>query len=276
MNFSRLLAGLQTRTNSLVCVGLDTDPAKLPPALQGREDAVVEFNRRIIEATGDLVCAYKLNLAFYEAAGERGWSMLHRTLSFIPEGIITIGDAKRGDIGNTATMYARALLTVFGFRATTVNPYMGFDSVEPFLRDPERGAFILAVTSNPGAKDFQYLKVGAHPLYERVIRKVRSWDTNGNCGLVVGATRPGELRRIRALVPAMPILIPGIGAQGGDLKSAVRYGCTGDGLLAVINASRSILYASTGDDFADAARRATTGLRDEINRYRAAYFPPGR
>jgi orotidine-5'-phosphate decarboxylase len=276
MNFSRHLAAVQTRTNSLVCVGLDTDPAKLPPAFQGREDAVIEFNRRIIEATGDLVCAYKLNLAFYEAAGERGWTIVRRTLGFIPEAIITIGDAKRGDIGNTATMYARALLTDSGFRATTVNPYLGFDSVEPFLRDPERGAFILAVTSNPGAKDFQYLKVGAQPLYERVIRKVRSWNTNGNCGLVVGATRPGELRRIRALVPAMPILIPGIGAQGGDLKSAVRYGCTGDGLLAVINASRSILYASSGDDFAEAARRATTKLRDEINRYRAAYFPRGQ
>jgi len=276
MNFSRHLAAVQTRANSLICVGLDTDPAKLPRLLQGHEDSVVEFNRRIIEATADCVCAYKLNLAFYEAAGVRGYDMLRRTLSFIPDGIITIGDAKRGDIGNTAAMYARELLTDLGFHATTVNPYMGFDSVEPFLRDPERGAFILAVTSNPGARDFQYLKVGAHPLYERVIRKARSWDTNGNCGLVVGATRPRELRRIRALAPAMPILIPGIGAQGGDLKSAVRYGCTRDGLLAVVNAGRSILYASEGDDYADAARRVTTGLRDEVNRYRAAYFPPRR
>jgi len=196
--------------------------------------------------------------------------MLRRTLSCIPENIITIGDAKRGDIGNTAAMYAQALLTDLGFRATTVNPYMGFDSVEPFLRDPERGAFVLAVTSNPGAKDFQYLKVGTRRLYERVIRKVQSWNTKGNCGLVVGATRPAELRRIRAMVPDMPILIPGIGAQGGDLKSAVRYGCTRDGLLALINASRSILYASSGEDFADAARREATRLRDDINRYRAA------
>jgi orotidine-5'-phosphate decarboxylase len=276
MNFSRHLEDVQTRADSLLCVGLDTDPAKLPRVLQGREDCIIEFNRGIIEATAEFVCAYKLNLAFYEAAGERGWSMLRRTLSLIPDSVVTIGDAKRGDIGNTAAMYARALLTDFGFRATTVNPYMGFDSVEPFLRDPERGAFILAVTSNAGAKDFQYLKVGAHPLYERVIRKAKSWDTNGNCGLVVGATRPQELRRVRTLVPGMPILIPGIGAQGGDLKSAVRNGCTEDGLLAVINASRSILYASGGDDYADAARRAAAALRDEINRYRAEYFPGRR
>jgi orotidine-5'-phosphate decarboxylase len=142
--------------------------------------------------------------------------------------------------------------------------------VEPFLRDPEKGVFVLAVTSNPGARDFQYLNVGAGRLYERVIRKVRSWNTGGNCGLVVGATRPAELRRIRGLVPDMPILIPGIGAQGGDLSGAVRYGCTKGGLLAVINAGRSILYASSGEDFAEAARRAAAHLRDEINRYRAA------
>ncbi len=268
MNFSESLAETQIATGSLLCIGLDPDPARLPASLRG-EDAVPEFNRRIIEVTSDLVCAYKLNLAFYEAAGERGWSMLRRTLSHIPKSLITIGDGKRGDIGNTAAMYARALLADLGFRATTVNPYMGSDSVEPFLRDPEKGAFVLAVTSNPGARDFQYLKVGAGRLYERVIRTVRSWNTRGNCGLVVGATRPAELRRIRAFVPDMPILIPGIGAQGGDLRSAVRYGCRKDGLLAVINAGRSILYASPGEDFADAARRAAVELRDEINRCRA-------
>ncbi len=269
MNFSEFLAETQHSTGSLLCIGLDPDPARLPAALPG-EDTVAEFNRRIIEATADLVCAYKLNLAFYEAAGERGWTALRRTLAYIPKNVITIGDGKRGDIGNTAAMYARALLTDLGFRATTLNPYMGSDSVEPFLRDPEKGAFILAVTSNPGARDFQYLNVGAGRLYERVIRKVRSWNSGGNCGLVVGATRPAELRRIRALVPDMPILIPGIGAQGGDLRSAVRYGCTKDGLLAVINAGRSILYASSGEDFADAARRAAAELRNEINRCRSA------
>ena len=156
--------------------------------------------------------------------------MLRRTLSYIPANVITIGDAKRGDIGNTAAMYAHALLVDLGFQAATVNPYMGFDSVEPFLRDPERGAFVLGLTSNPGAKDFQYLKVGARPLYERVVRKAASWNANGNCGLVVGATRPAELKRIRAMAPSMPILIPGVGAQGGDLKNAVRNGCDRDGL----------------------------------------------
>jgi orotidine-5'-phosphate decarboxylase len=275
MNFSQRLAAIQKTTNSLLCVGLDTDPAKLPSTIRGSDDAVSEFNRRIIEATRDLVCAYKLNLAFYEATGERGWSTLRQTLSYIPEGILAIGDAKRGDIGNTATLYAQALFKTLGFHAATVNPYLGSDSVEPFLSDPDRGAFILAVTSNPGAKDFQYLKVGARPLYERVIRKVKSWNAKGNCGVVVGATRPAELRRIRALVPDLPILIPGIGAQGGDLKSAVRYGCNRDGLLALINASRSVLYASGGEDFADAARREAMRLRDEINRYREAFFPPG-
>lgn len=270
MSFSQRLATAQTNAGSLLCVGLDPDPAKLPPVLHGDDNAVTEFNRRIIEATADLVCAYKLNLAFYEAAGEKGWSMLRRTLSYIPANVITIGDAKRGDIGNTAAMYAHALLVDLGFQAATVNPYMGFDSVEPFLRDPERGAFVLGLTSNPGAKDFQYLKVGARPLYERVVRKAASWNANGNCGLVVGATRPAELKRIRAMAPSMPILIPGVGAQGGDLKNAVRNGCDRDGLLALINAGRSILYASTGDDFADAARRAATDLRDAINRYRVA------
>jgi orotidine-5'-phosphate decarboxylase len=273
MDFSERLATTQKTANSLLCVGLDTDPAKLPGAIRGSDDAVIEFNRRIIEATSDLVCAYKLNLAFYEAIGEWGWSILRRTLSHVPEGVLTIGDAKRGDIGNTAALYAQALFKTLGVQAATVNPYLGFDSVEPFLSDPERGAFILAGTSNPGARDFQYLKVGTRPLYERVIRKVKSWNMKGNCGVVVGATRPAELRRIRALVPDMPILIPGIGAQGGNLKSAVRYGCSRNGLLALINASRSVLYASGGEDFAEAARREATRLRDEINRYRAAFFP---
>jgi orotidine-5'-phosphate decarboxylase len=233
---------------------------------------VTDFNRRIIDATHDLVCAYKLNLAFYEAGGERGWRSLHETLRSIPGNIITIGDAKRGDIGNTAELYARSLFTELRFSACTVNPYMGTDSVEPILRDPDRGVFVLAVTSNPGAKDFQYLPVRGKPLYEHVIAKVRRWNTNQNCGLVVGATRPGELQRIRRAVPGMPILIPGIGAQGGDLRQAVRYGCTQRGTLALITVSRGVLYASAADDFANAARSAALKLRDEINRCREMYF----
>jgi orotidine-5'-phosphate decarboxylase len=270
--FSARLESIQTARNSLLCVGLDTDIAKIPAHLRSSGDPVTEFNRRIIDATQDLACAYKLNLAFYEAAGERGLRSLHATLAAIPSEVITIGDAKRGDIGNTAELYARALFQEFNFSACTVNPYMGTDAVEPFLRDPQRGVFILALTSNPGAKDFQYLRVRERPLYEHVIRKVKQWDTRKNCGLVIGATRPKELQSIRRLVPEMPLLIPGIGAQGGDLRQAIRHGCSKRGTMALINASRSVLYASAGDDFATAARNAARSLRDEINRYRELFF----
>jgi orotidine-5'-phosphate decarboxylase len=272
MNFTTRLREIQCRQNSLVCVGLDTDSRKIPPSLSGHADRVVEFNTQIIAATKDLVCAYKLNLAFYEAMGRDGWTYLHRTLEQIPDTVITIGDAKRGDIGNSSGLYAQALLDDFRFTATTVNPYMGGDSVEPFLKREDRGAFILTVTSNPGAKDLQYLRVNGKPLYEHVIRKVKSWNTCNNCGLVVGATKPRELQRIRKLAPTMPLLIPGIGAQGGDLALAVRHGCDRYGELAVINASRSVLYASAQEDFATAARRAAERLRDEINGYRVQYF----
>src|SRR5512140_1781857 len=209
--FSVTLEAAQTARNTLLCVGLDTDVTKTPSHLRSSDDPVADFNRRIIDATHDLACAYKLNLAFYEAAGERGLRSLRATLAAIPPDVITIGDAKRGDIGNTAELYARALFQEFNFTACTVNPYMGTDAVEPFLRDPRRGVFILALTSNPGAKDFQYLRARERPLYEHVIRKVKQWDTRRNCGLVIGATRPKELQSIRTIVPEMPVLIPGIG-----------------------------------------------------------------
>jgi orotidine-5'-phosphate decarboxylase len=272
MNFSQRLRRIQRKNNSLLCIGLDTDLRKIPEFLFEYGDPILEFNRAIIEATSDLVCAYKLNMAFYESTGEHGWHTVHQTLARIPGGIVSIGDAKRGDIGNSSEMYARLLVDDYEFAASTVNPYMGSDSVAPFLENAEQGAFVLVVTSNPGAKDFQYLKVGGRPLYERVIRKARSWNARKNCGLVVGATRPRELQRVRHLAPDMPILIPGIGAQGGDLRSAVRYGCDAKGEMAVINASRSIIYASRGKDFADAARTAAAALRDEINTYRARFF----
>jgi len=272
MNFIERLRLIQRNATSLVCVGLDTDIAKIPESLRLLDNPVLEFNRRIIDATKDLVCAYKLNLSFYECLGERAWQTVRQTLASIPEGIITIGDAKRGDIGNSSEMYAKALIDDFAFAATTVNPYLGEDSVAPFLKNSHQGAFILAVTSNPGAKDFQYLKVKGRPLYEQVIARVKKWNTKKNCGLVVGATRPKELQRVRKMVPDMPILIPGVGAQGGDLKSAVRFGCDRHGELAVINAGRSIIYASHGDDFAAAARQETLNLRDQINAIREKYF----
>ncbi|RPI03092.1 MAG: orotidine-5'-phosphate decarboxylase [Ignavibacteriae bacterium] len=268
MSFTERLRQVQINQNSLLCIGLDADQSKIPAPLRTREHSVLEFNRRIIEATQDLVCAYKPNLAFYESLGEQGVTILRETLNFIPKSVLTIGDGKRGDIGNTAERYATSLFIDFGFDSATVNPYMGADSVEPFLTDPEKGVFILALTSNPGSKDFQRLKIGMVPLFEKVVRTVKKWNTNQNVGLVVGATHPRELQRIRRMVPDMPILIPGIGKQGGDLKSAVRSGCDRHGQLAIINASRSIIYASAGGDFAEAARAEAIKMRDEINLYR--------
>lgn len=268
MAFRDTLRDLQQTRQSLLCVGLDTDPAKLPRSLPRSAEGVLEFNRRIIEATHDLVCAYKINLAFTEVFGPESWHLLRETLRSIPPGIITIGDGKRGDIGNTATQYARMLRETYGFTASTVNPYMGTDSVAPFLEDAAHGVFILALTSNPGARDFQHLRVRSGPLYEAVVRKARRWDRLGNCGLVVGATRPRQLRRIRELAPTMPILIPGIGAQGGDLRQAVRYGCDRHGWMGIFTASRSVLYASAGEDYSAAARTAARALREEINALR--------
>lgn len=267
-NFSERLRTVQARRNSLLCVGLDPDIAKIPAHILKRKNPALEFCLRIVESTSDLVCAYKLNLAFFEAFGERGWSTIHQLLAAIPRDVITIGDAKRGDIGNTAEMYARVLFRDFGFDATTVNAYMGEDSVRPFISDPQRGAFVLVLTSNPGARDFQHLKTNGKPLYEQVARRAKQWNEHGNIGCVVGATRPRELQRIRRLVPRMPLLIPGVGTQGGDLRLAVRHGCDADGLMAIINASRSIIYASAGTDFARAARSAALGMRDDINGYR--------
>ena len=266
MTFTQRLREIQTKQNSLLCIGLDVDEDKIPAHLQSEKNPVLEFNRQIIEATHDLVCAYKPNLAFYEAMGERGLATLRETLKLIPKSVITIGDGKRGDIGNTAERYAKSLFDDFGFDSVTVNPYMGFDSVEPFLRNPEKGVFILALTSNPGSKDFQRLKVGTKPLYEKVVTTVKKWNTNQNIGLVVGATHPKELQRIRKIVPDMPILIPGIGKQGGDLKSAIRYGCDKHSQLAIINASRSIIYASSGKDFAEAARMEAIKMVEEMKR----------
>jgi orotidine-5'-phosphate decarboxylase len=272
MKFLEKLQKVQRKNRSLLCVGLDTDPAKLPASLGTSRAAVAQFNRLIIEATSDLVCAYKLNLAFYESLGERGWRILKDTLAAIPENIITIGDGKRGDIGNTAEQYAHALYDDFGFDAATVNPYMGFDSVEPFIRNDRNCAFVLALTSNEGSNDFQRLNIGGRPLYERIVQAAVKWNTKKNLGLVVGATHPNELQPIRKLAPTLPILIPGIGKQGGDLESAVRFGSDKNGRLAIINASRSILYASTGKDFAAAARSEAQQLRDQIKKHRDKFF----
>jgi orotidine 5''-phosphate decarboxylase, subfamily 2 len=260
MKFTDKLLTASRRNNSLLCVGLDPDPELVPKV------SFLEFNKAIVEATADLVCAYKPNLAFYEALGIDGLKLLQDTIGHIPGHIPIIGDGKRGDIGNTAKAYAKALFVSFGFDAATVSPYLGFDSVEPFIEYRDKGVFILCRTSNPGAVDFQSL-VDAQgvPLYETVARKAREWDVHGNIGLVVGATYIEELKQIRSLCPEMPLLIPGIGAQGGDLTSAVKYGVDDRGEKAIIAVSRQILYASREKDFAEAARRSAQELRDRIN-----------
>ena len=272
MTFYQKLRSIQRKNNSLLCIGLDTDIRKIPRFLLKRRDPLCEFNKMIIAATQDIVCAYKLNLAFYEAIGRRGWETAQRTLSFIPHGVITIGDAKRGDIGSSAAFYARSLMTNYAFDACTVNPYMGEDSVLPFLKNRHQGAFILTLTSNPGALDFQFLKARGKPLYEHVIAKVEQWNTKRNCGLVIGATRPRHLKCARKIAPDMPILIPGIGAQGGNVKLSVRYGCDSKGEMAILNAGRSVVYASNQADFVRAARAAALRLRNEINDYREKLF----
>jgi orotidine-5'-phosphate decarboxylase len=229
---------------------------------------VLRFNKAIIEATCDLVCAYKPNLAFYEALGAEGLAILEKTIKYIPDDIPVIGDAKRGDIGNTAKAYAKALFSVLGFDAATVNPYLGFDSIEPFINYQDKGVFILCRTSNRGATDFQNLCTNGLPLYEAVAQKAKEWNIHGNIGLVVGATYPEELKRVRSICPEMPLLIPGIGAQGGDLASAVGYGMDALGEKAIINVSRQILYASKEKDFAQAARNVAEKIRNQINDYR--------
>jgi orotidine-5'-phosphate decarboxylase len=254
-----------TRDNkSLLCIGLDTDPERIPANI-----GVFEFNKAIVDATRDLVCAYKPNLAFYEALGNTGMEDLRRTVEYIPDNIPVIADAKRGDIGNTAKAYARAIFDNLGFDATTVNPYLGFDAIEPFIEYRDRGIFILCRTSNAGAVDLQSLICqyddGERPLFEIVAIKASRWNTYGNIGLVVGATYPEELRLIRKQHPDMPLLIPGIGAQGGDLALTVSYGVDAKGEKAIINSSRQILYASRDMDFAEAARKAACELRDQIN-----------
>lgn len=267
MNFLEKLSDATERNNSLLCIGLDPDP-ELMPAKMG----VFKFNKAIIDATSDLVCAYKLNFAFYEALGHEGLEAMKHTVKHIPDNIPVIGDAKRGDIDNTARAYAKAIFDIFNFDATTISPYLGFDSVEPFIEHWDRGVFILCRTSNPSAVDFQNLPLKTKrknlPLFEIVALRAAKWNKHGNIGLVVGATYPEELKLIRQNHPDMPLLIPGIGAQGGDLASAVGYGVDKRGRNALISSSRQIIYASKERDFAEAARQAASSLREQINHYR--------
>jgi orotidine-5'-phosphate decarboxylase len=263
--------------DNFVCVGLDSDYQRLPEAVKRTgsiEDAVFTFNREIIDATHDLVCAYKPNAAFYEALGDAGLRALMRTVRYIKENyahIPVILDAKRADIGSTNTGYVEAAFDVIGVDAITVHPYLGKEALAPFLNRIEKGIIVLVKTSNPGAGEFQDLPVGEaqEPLYQVVARHVaHEWNTYGNCGIVVGATYPSELRKVRAIVGDMPILIPGIGTQGGEVEATVKAGVDSRGWGMIIHASRGIIFASNDEHFAGAARNATINLRDEINKYR--------
>lgn len=265
--FLQRLEAAMTASDSLVCVGLDPEIDRFPKHLRERPRSILEFNRAIVDATADLVCAYKPQIAHYAAVGAE--DQLLETIRYIRErapGVPVILDSKRGDIGSTAEKYAREAFERFGADAVTINPYLGRDSAEPFLGYADKGIVILCRTSNAGAREFQDLEVGGRKLYQVVAEQVaREWNTRGNCLLVVGATYPEELADIRSRTGEMTFLVPGVGAQGGDVEKAVRSGRRPDGRGLVINSSRGILYAGSGEDFAAAARRATLELREAVN-----------
>lgn len=268
MNFIEKFKAASEESNSLVCVGLDSDINKIPKFLLENQYPLYEFNKRIIDTTKNLVCAYKLNIAFYEMLGIKGIKSLQKTIKIIPRKIPVIIDAKRGDIGNTAEAYAKAIFETIGCDATTVNPYMGYDSVKPFLEYKDKGIMILCRTSNEGARDFQDL-ICIKPLYQIIAEKVKKWNEYGNCGIVAGATFPEELKIVRNIVGSeMPILIPGIGAQSGEIEKVVRFGTNLEGKMAIINSSRAIIYSSSDENFAQAAREQTSILREAINNFR--------
>src|SRR4029079_12347691 len=266
--FIELLQRSWDRNDSLVCVGLDPEIERFPPAIAAQPSPIFQFNKAIIDATADLVCAYKPQFAHY--AAYEAEDQLERTVEYVHRnypGIPVILDSKRGDVGNTAERYAIEAFERYKADAVTVNPYLGGDSLEPFLKDVDKGVIILCRTSNPGARDIQDLQVeGGRRLYQAVADlAAKKWNSRGNCMLVVGATYPRELAEIREIVGEMPFLVPGVGAQGGDVMQAVQNGMTRSGKGLVISSSRAILYASSGADFATAARNAATTLRDQIN-----------
>lgn len=251
---------------SYLCVGLDTDIEKIPQHLQGHPDAVFEFNKQIIDATKDLCVAYKINTAFYEASGARGWDDIEKTVNYIPTTHFKIADAKRGDIGNTSFQYAKAFFKTINFDALTVAPYMGKDSVTPFLDYPEKWTILLGLTSNNGSENFQQQMVGNEFLYESVIRQSKDWGTTENLMWVVGATKPQEIENIRKIVPDHFLLIPGIGFQGGSLSEVSKAGLTKEGGL-LVNVSRAIIYAGNGENFAREARQIALQYQTEMKGY---------
>ncbi len=270
MTFAERLENAWRKHDSLVCVGLDPEPRKFPDRFRDAPGGIFEFNKAIVDATRDLVCAYKPQFAHYAANAAE--VQLEHTIDYIkstcPDALVIL-DSKRGDVGSTAEQYAHEAFERYGADAVTVNPYLGRDSVEPFLRHADKGVIVLCRTSNPGARDLQDLDVGGRKLYQHIAERVaKEWNTSNNCMLVVGATYPQELADIRSQVGDLPFLVPGVGAQGGDVAKVMAAGKTDRGTGLIISSSRAILYASSGDDFAAAARKATEDLRSSINAHR--------
>lgn len=254
------------RKHSYLCVGLDTDITKIPGHLLAEEDPVFAFNKAIIDATRGVCVAYKINTAFYEAQGVKGWEAMDKTVRYIGDEHFKIADAKRGDIGNTSDQYAKAFFETMPFDAITVAPYMGEDSVKPFLQHKGKWAIVLGLTSNKGANDFELLHTGGEFFYEKVIEKVSEWGNTDNLMFVIGATQPAEFENIRKLVPHHFFLVPGVGAQGGSLQDISKKAMNKDcGIL--VNSSRSIIYASAGEDFAEKARAEALAIQQEMKKY---------
>jgi orotidine-5'-phosphate decarboxylase len=252
---------------SCLCVGLDADIDLIPAHLKKYDDPLYEFNRQVIDATHDLCVAYKPNLAFYEALGATGWRSLEKTLKYIPEDHFTIADAKRGDIGNTSRLYARAFFETLDFDAVTVAPYMGEDSVMPFMGFDGKWVILLALTSNKGSRDFQTApQENGAPLFEKVIRAAQRWGTPENLMFVIGATHPEEFRHVRQIAPEHFLLVPGVGAQGGDLQAVCQNGMNDMGGL-LINSSRGIIFAGQGEDFAEKARQAAQEVQSRMEEF---------
>jgi orotidine-5'-phosphate decarboxylase len=272
MTFKQKLLTAQRSNDSWLCVGLDPVVDRLPMTVRSSRSPLLAFGRTIVESTVDVVSAYKPNLGFWLAEGPTGVEALQQVIAEIPDHLPVILDAKFNDVGHTASAYAQAAFDALAVDAVTANPYLGLDTLRPFLNAEEQGVFLLARTSNPSAPDLQDLEVDGEPLYREVAKLAQGWDKKlaGTCGLVVGATYPEELRNVREVAPHLPFLIPGIGAQGGDLEQAVQHGPTDDGVGPVINSSRGIIYASSGADFGQAAREAALEIRERINRQRGS------
>ena len=263
MNKEELINQIRLK-QSFLCIGLDTDRSKIPQHLLKEEDPVFEFNKQIIDATKDLCVAYKPNIAFYESLGSKGWDSLQKTIAYIPSTIFTIADAKRGDIGNTSKMYAKAFFETLNFDSITVAPYMGEDSVTPFLGFEKKWVILLALTSNKGAEDFQFFGNEKEQLFEKVLEQSKNWGNDKNLMYAVGATRPERFKTIREIVPDNFLLVPGVGAQGGSLSDVCKFGMNTDcGLL--VNSSRGIIYAGSDENFAEKARASALKIQKEMS-----------